>query len=221
MYSNILVPLDGSDTSRRGLTEAIGLATELKAQLRLLHVTSDFPIMLEMASTIDFENTGAACTSSVATCSRRPRPRRNGTAMAGLGRVAELKGGRVATRSSRGPRVPMRPDRHRHSWPARFQSRADGKRRRTGDARKSGSRPAGPRAQRRRVERPHHGGQKSRPVGRPRRVGCARARPAPSRFQSCRVAAAARSSAAAEGGDDQNTGSVSSQGQVATVSSQP
>jgi hypothetical protein len=48
-------PLDGSETSRRGLTEAIGLATALKARLRLLHVTSDFPIMLEMANTIDFE----------------------------------------------------------------------------------------------------------------------------------------------------------------------
>ena len=55
MYKNILVPLDGSDTSRRGLTEAIGLAKELKARLRLLHVSSDFPIMLEMANTIDFE----------------------------------------------------------------------------------------------------------------------------------------------------------------------
>ncbi len=55
MYQNILVPLDGSETSRRGLKEAIGLATALKARLRLLHVTSDFPIMLEMANTIDFE----------------------------------------------------------------------------------------------------------------------------------------------------------------------
>jgi nucleotide-binding universal stress UspA family protein len=55
MYKHILVPLDGSDTSRRGLTEAIGLAQALKARLRLLHVTSDFPIMLEMANTIDFE----------------------------------------------------------------------------------------------------------------------------------------------------------------------
>ena len=42
MYKQILVPLDGSDTARRGLTEAIGVARALGAQLRLLHVVVDF-----------------------------------------------------------------------------------------------------------------------------------------------------------------------------------
>jgi nucleotide-binding universal stress UspA family protein len=55
MYARILVPVDGSETSRRGLEEAIALAGELKSTLRLLHVTSDFPMMLEMANAIDFE----------------------------------------------------------------------------------------------------------------------------------------------------------------------
>jgi nucleotide-binding universal stress UspA family protein len=55
MYARILVPIDGSETSRRGLEEAIALAGELKSTLRLLHVTSDFPMMLEMANAIDFE----------------------------------------------------------------------------------------------------------------------------------------------------------------------
>jgi nucleotide-binding universal stress UspA family protein len=55
MYEHILVPIDGSDTSRHGLREAIGLATALKAKLRLLHVISDFALMVEMASGIDFE----------------------------------------------------------------------------------------------------------------------------------------------------------------------
>jgi nucleotide-binding universal stress UspA family protein len=55
MYKHILVPIDGSDTSRRGLREAIGLAALLKAKLRLLHVIGDFGIMGEMTSTIDFE----------------------------------------------------------------------------------------------------------------------------------------------------------------------
>ena len=55
MYARILVPIDGSDTSRRGLEEAIALAGQLKSTLRLLHVTSDFPMMLEMANAIDFD----------------------------------------------------------------------------------------------------------------------------------------------------------------------
>ena len=54
MYKRILVPSDGSDTGHRGLREAIALATEQKATL-CLHVTSDFPIMSEMASAFDFE----------------------------------------------------------------------------------------------------------------------------------------------------------------------
>ena len=43
MYKRILVPIDGSDTGRRGLKEAITLATGQKATLCLLHVTNDFP----------------------------------------------------------------------------------------------------------------------------------------------------------------------------------
>ena len=38
MYKNILVPIDGSDTSKRGLTEAIRLAKHHKARVRLIHV---------------------------------------------------------------------------------------------------------------------------------------------------------------------------------------
>ena len=55
MYKRILVPIDGSDTGRRGLKEAIALATGQKATLCLLHVTSDFPIMSEMPIAFDFE----------------------------------------------------------------------------------------------------------------------------------------------------------------------
>ncbi len=35
MYKRILVPIDGSDTARRGLKEAIALASEQKATLCL------------------------------------------------------------------------------------------------------------------------------------------------------------------------------------------
>ena len=55
MYKRILVPIDGSDTGRRGLKEAITLATEQKATLCLLHVTNDFPFMSEMPRAFDFE----------------------------------------------------------------------------------------------------------------------------------------------------------------------
>lgn len=38
MYERILVPIDGSATARRGLDEAIALATRLGSKLQLLHV---------------------------------------------------------------------------------------------------------------------------------------------------------------------------------------
>jgi nucleotide-binding universal stress UspA family protein len=41
MYKRILVPLDGSDTAQRGLSEALGLARSLGATLHLLHVVAD------------------------------------------------------------------------------------------------------------------------------------------------------------------------------------
>ena len=55
MYKRILVPLDGSEAARRGLKEAIALAADQKAALHLLHVTSDFPIMVDIADTAAFE----------------------------------------------------------------------------------------------------------------------------------------------------------------------
>jgi len=55
MYKRILVPIDGSDTAARGLAEAITLARDLKATLRLLNLTSDFVLMVEMSSAIDHD----------------------------------------------------------------------------------------------------------------------------------------------------------------------
>jgi nucleotide-binding universal stress UspA family protein len=55
MYKRILVPIDGSDTAARGLAEAISLARDLKATLRLLNLTSDFVLMVEMSNVIDYE----------------------------------------------------------------------------------------------------------------------------------------------------------------------
>ena len=42
MYQKILVPIDGSPTSKRGLTEAIRLAKYHKARVRLIHVVDVF-----------------------------------------------------------------------------------------------------------------------------------------------------------------------------------
>lgn len=63
MYKRILVPLDGSDTARRGLTEAIGLARGLGASLQLLHVVTDLqwlvdPIVLGAPQTLRQELQG-------------------------------------------------------------------------------------------------------------------------------------------------------------------
>jgi nucleotide-binding universal stress UspA family protein len=41
MYGKILVPVDGSETSKRGLTEACRLAKELNARMRCLHVIDE------------------------------------------------------------------------------------------------------------------------------------------------------------------------------------
>jgi nucleotide-binding universal stress UspA family protein len=51
MYSKILVPVDGSETSMRGLQEALRVAKTMGSTLRLLHVVNDQPafVGLEIA----------------------------------------------------------------------------------------------------------------------------------------------------------------------------
>ena len=46
MYKRILVPVDGSDTSTLGLREAIGLAKDQNARVRLLHVVDESVLAL-------------------------------------------------------------------------------------------------------------------------------------------------------------------------------
>jgi nucleotide-binding universal stress UspA family protein len=45
MFRRILVPIDGSPTSNRGLDEAIGLARDQKARIRLVHVVDEMAIV--------------------------------------------------------------------------------------------------------------------------------------------------------------------------------
>lgn len=53
MYRRILVPLDGSPTSARGLTEAIRLARDDRARLRLVHVLDETPALGMLEEGVD------------------------------------------------------------------------------------------------------------------------------------------------------------------------
>lgn len=55
MYQRILVPLDGSATSERGLREAIKLASGQQATLFFLHVVDDFRMLVEMTSVRSYD----------------------------------------------------------------------------------------------------------------------------------------------------------------------
>lgn len=48
MYQGILVPIDGSSTSRQGLDEAIRLARLAQGRLRLMHVIDELSFALAM-----------------------------------------------------------------------------------------------------------------------------------------------------------------------------
>jgi nucleotide-binding universal stress UspA family protein len=45
MYKRILVPTDGSETANAGLREALKLAQEQQAQLRIVHVVDEFLVV--------------------------------------------------------------------------------------------------------------------------------------------------------------------------------
>jgi nucleotide-binding universal stress UspA family protein len=49
--------MDGSITAERGLREAIGLASEQRATLHLLHVVDDFPQLAGLATASAFQDT--------------------------------------------------------------------------------------------------------------------------------------------------------------------
>jgi nucleotide-binding universal stress UspA family protein len=55
MYQHILVPIDTSITADCGLSEAIRLAADQKARLRLLHVVDDFPMLMGLTSLSSFD----------------------------------------------------------------------------------------------------------------------------------------------------------------------
>jgi nucleotide-binding universal stress UspA family protein len=50
MYQRILVPIDGSPTSARGLSEAIAVARLTHASIRLIHVVDELPFTVNAVS---------------------------------------------------------------------------------------------------------------------------------------------------------------------------
>jgi nucleotide-binding universal stress UspA family protein len=56
MYAKILVPIDGSETSERGMREAIGLARQLTSRLVLLYIVDPYPQLGDTASAGMFED---------------------------------------------------------------------------------------------------------------------------------------------------------------------
>ena len=57
MYRRILVPIDGSPTSMRGLKEAIRLAADQRARLQVLNVVDEL-IVLQSLDAFSMSNTG-------------------------------------------------------------------------------------------------------------------------------------------------------------------
>lgn len=49
MYNRILAPVDGSPTSSRGLEEAIKLAADQQAKLRIIHVVDEFMATMDFS----------------------------------------------------------------------------------------------------------------------------------------------------------------------------
>jgi nucleotide-binding universal stress UspA family protein len=50
MYHRILVPIDGSATSERGLDEALAVAASLGSEVRLIHVVDDASLVMNSAA---------------------------------------------------------------------------------------------------------------------------------------------------------------------------
>jgi len=84
MYKRILVPIDGSPTSIRGLDEAIALAKLCGASLRLVHVLDRVPMPAGETYTVDVfgllreagERIVQQAKARAAAASIRPRPTR-------------------------------------------------------------------------------------------------------------------------------------------------
>jgi len=96
MYKRILVPLDGSETARYGLREAIALAKEQKATLRLVHVISEFPTMVEMADVANVDKVRKSLYEYAEAMLREAKALADSLGVETETGLCELGGGRVA-----------------------------------------------------------------------------------------------------------------------------
>jgi nucleotide-binding universal stress UspA family protein len=96
MYKRILVPLDGSETARYGLREAITLAKEQHATLRLIHVLSELPIIVEMASVANFDKVRKSLFESAEAMLQQSKALADSLGVQTEIQLCELAGGRVA-----------------------------------------------------------------------------------------------------------------------------
>ena len=90
MYDKILVPVDGSETSTRGLSEAIRLAKIHGSQLRLLHIVNEFILDVTYSpglypeNLIDSLRSGGKVHSRCRASGREQRGRQSGQRDAGV-----------------------------------------------------------------------------------------------------------------------------------------
>jgi nucleotide-binding universal stress UspA family protein len=56
MYRRILAPVDGSEASDAGLREAVALARDQKAELRIVHVLDQYALATEMVTAADYQS---------------------------------------------------------------------------------------------------------------------------------------------------------------------
>jgi len=96
LYKRILVPLDGSETARHGLREAIALAKDQKATLRLLHVISEFPALAEVSGVENFEQVRKSLFECGEAVLRQAQSLSGGLGVETETQLRELAGGRVA-----------------------------------------------------------------------------------------------------------------------------
>jgi nucleotide-binding universal stress UspA family protein len=96
MYRKILVPLDGSATSARGLEEAIGLARAGGAALVLLHAIDTYPLAIEMATPETWEKVVDGLRRHGQALLERAQTTAREHGVAAETRLAEFPAGRVA-----------------------------------------------------------------------------------------------------------------------------
>jgi nucleotide-binding universal stress UspA family protein len=96
MYRKILVPLDGSATSARGLEEATGLARVTGATLVLLHVIDTYPLAVEMATPDTWQKVIEGLRKHGEGLLERARTTVQNHGVAAIERLVEFPAGRVA-----------------------------------------------------------------------------------------------------------------------------